>query len=193
MPRARPIQPAPRLRCPTHAPTGAGQSRTLAPPAELQMRNVALAFRTLFKTPFVTVVAILSLALGIGANAAIYSMFDQLLRRPLPVPHAEQLVNLGNPGPKPGSQSCGQAGDCDAVFSYPMFRDLEKNQTAFTGVAAHYLFGTNISYHNQAKSAQGLFVSGSYFPVLGLAPATGRLFTVNDDKVVGANYVAVLS
>ena len=157
------------------------------------MRNVALAFRTLFKTPFVTVVAILSLALGIGANAAIYSMFDQLLRRPLPVPHADQLVNLGSPGPKPGSQSCGQAGDCDVVFSYPMFRDLEKNQTAFTGIAAHYLFGTNISYHNQAKSAQGLFVSGSYFPVLGLAPAAGRLFTVNDDKVVGANYLAVLS
>ena len=52
------------------------------------MRNLKLAFRTLFKTPFVTVVAILSLALGIGANAAIYSLFDEILRRPLPVPHA---------------------------------------------------------------------------------------------------------
>jgi predicted permease len=157
------------------------------------MRQIALAFRTLFKTPFVTVVAILSLALGIGANAAIYSMFDQLLRRPLQVPHADRLVNLGAPGPKPGSQSCGQAGDCDAVFSYPMFRDLEKAKTPFTGIAGHFLFGTNISYHNQAKSTEGVFVSGSYFPVLGIAPAAGRLLTPNDDKVDGANFVAVLS
>ena len=81
------------------------------------MRNIKLAFRTLFKTPFVTVVAILSLALGIGANAAIYSVFDVTLRRPLPVSHPEQLVNLSAPGPAPGSTSCNQAGDCDQIFS----------------------------------------------------------------------------
>src|ERR1051326_879035 len=87
--------------------------------------NVKLALRTLFKTPFVTTVAALSLALGIGANTAIYSMFDQLLRRPLPVYRPDQLVNLAAPSPKPGGTSCNQSGDCEQVFSYPMFRDLE--------------------------------------------------------------------
>src|SRR5207237_9438483 len=82
------------------------------------MRHVTLAFRTLFKTPFVTGIAVISLALGIGANAAIFSLFDQILLRPLPVPEPDRLVNLAAPGPKPGSQSCGQAGDCDVVFSY---------------------------------------------------------------------------
>src|SRR3954449_6709400 len=113
------------------------------------MTNIKLALRTLFKTPFVTVVAILSLALGIGANAAIYSLFDQMLLRPLPVYQPERLVNLAAPGPNPGSQSCTNAGGCDEVFSYPMFRDLEAERTAFSGVAAHRAFGANVAYHNQ--------------------------------------------
>ena len=75
------------------------------------MANLKLAFRTLFKTPFVTVVAIMSLALGIGANAAIFSLFNQLLLRPLAVPEADRLVDLSAPPPKPGSTNCGQAGD----------------------------------------------------------------------------------
>ena len=69
------------------------------------MINLKLALRTLVKTPFVTIVAIVSLALGIGANAAIFSLFDQLLLAPLDVPQGERLVNLGAPGPKPGSTS----------------------------------------------------------------------------------------
>ena len=104
------------------------------------MTNLRFALRTLFKTPFVTIVAIVSLALGIGANASIFSLFNQILLRPLAVPEADRLVNIGAPGPKPGSQSCGQAGDCDWVFSYAMFRDLERAQTVFTGVAAHVSF-----------------------------------------------------
>ncbi|MBI3790516.1 MAG: hypothetical protein HY275_06525, partial [Gemmatimonadetes bacterium] len=90
------------------------------------MRHVTLALRTLRKTPFVTAIAILSLALGIGANAAMYSLFDQVLARGLPVPAADELVNLATPGPKPGSDSCNQSGGCDEVMSYPMFKDLEK-------------------------------------------------------------------
>src|SRR2546425_13052892 len=109
------------------------------------MRHVTLAFRTLFKTPFVTGIAVISLALGIGANAAIFSLFNQMLLRPLPVPEPDRLVNLAVPGPKPGSSSCGQAGDCDAVFSYQMFRDLEKAQTVFTSLGAHGSFGANLS------------------------------------------------
>src|SRR5947208_4418032 len=105
------------------------------------MLNLKFALRTLFKTPFVTIVAIVSLALGIGANAAMFSLFDQMLLRPLPVPEPARLVNLAVPGPKPGSTSCGQAGGCDSVFSYAMFRDLERAQTSFTGLAAHVVFG----------------------------------------------------
>ena len=77
------------------------------------MRNVKLAARMLLKTPFVTTIAVLSLALGIGANAAIYSMFDQLLLRPLPVREPNRLVNLAAPGPMPGSNSCNDSGRCD--------------------------------------------------------------------------------
>src|SRR3954454_7212313 len=98
------------------------------------MANLRVALRTLFKTPFVTAVAVLSLALGIGANAAIFSLFDQILLRPLPVRDPGRLVNLGAPGPKSGSTSCNDAGSCDQVFSYPMFRDLERAQTPFTAV-----------------------------------------------------------
>ena len=101
------------------------------------MPNFKLAFRTLFKSPFITLVAILSLALGIGANSAIFSLFDQMLLRPLPVPNPQELVNFGAPGPNPGMNSCSQAGSCDEIFSYPMFRDLERVQTSFTGIAAH--------------------------------------------------------
>src|SRR5688500_16918391 len=157
------------------------------------MPNLRLAFRTLFKSPFVTLVAILSLALGIGANSAIFSLFDQILLRPLPVPNPHELVNLQAPGPKPGSQSCGQAGNCEEVFSYPMFRDLERVQTTFTGIAAHRPFGASLGYQGTSLSGEGLLVSGSYFPVLGLNPALGRLFTPEDDKTIGGHFVVVLT
>jgi hypothetical protein len=146
------------------------------------MLNLKLAFRTLFKTPFVTLVAILSLALGIGANAAIFSMFDQLLLRTLPVREPEQLVNLANPGPKPGSNTCNDAGDCETVFSYPMFRDLERVQTVFTGIAAHRLVSANLAFSGQTMSGDAMLVSGSYFRILGIRPALGRLLDSNDDR-----------
>jgi predicted permease len=157
------------------------------------MINPKHAIRTLFKTPFVTTVAIISLALGIGANAAIFSLFNQMLLKPLPVPRPHELVNLEVPGPKPGSQSCNNAGGCDVVFSYPMFRDVERVQTVFTGVAAHRTFGANLSYRGQTMSGEGLLVSGSYFPVLGVRPALGRLLTPDDDKTIGESHVVVLS
>jgi predicted permease len=157
------------------------------------MPNLKFALRTLFRTPFVTLVAIVSLALGIGANAAIFSIFDGLLLRELPVRDAARLVNLSAPGPKPGSTSCNLAGDCDAVFSYPMFRDLEKMQTVFTGIAAHRIFGANLAYGRQTINAQGLMVSSGYFPVLGVPPALGRLIGPGDDPAPGESHVVVLS
>jgi predicted permease len=157
------------------------------------MLTLKFALRTLFKTPFVTLVAILSLALGIGSNAAIFSLFNQILLRPLPVPEPSRLVNLGAPGPKPGSNSCSQAGSCDQVFSYPMFRDLERVQTPFTGIAAHVEFGANVAARGQTESVQGMLVSGSYFFVLGVKPAIGRVLGPQDDPAPGESHVVVLS
>ena len=157
------------------------------------MANLKLALRTLFKSPFVTLVAIISLALGIGANAAIFSLFNQMLLRPLPVPEPWRLVNLSAPGPKPGSQSCNQAGNCQDVFTYAMFRDLEREQKVFTSIAAHRLFGANLAYQGQTMTGEGVLVSGSYFPVLGIQPAAGRLLSPQDDQKVGESPVVVLS
>jgi predicted permease len=158
------------------------------------MRSLRLAFRTLAKSPIISGVAVLSLALGIGANAAIYSLFDQMVLRALPVQDPGTLVNLANPGPKPGSQSCGQAGDCDEVFSYQMFRDLEaRAQTGFAGIAAHVMFGANLAYQRQTVNARGLLASGSYFPLLGVRPALGRLLGPEDDRTIAGHFVAVLS
>jgi len=160
------------------------------------MSNLKFAFRTLFKTPFVTIVAIVSLALGIGANAAIFSLFNQMLLRPLPAAEPNRLVNLLVPGPKPGSQSCNQAstrGNCDDVLSYPMFRDLEREQQVFAGLAAHRVVSANIAYGGQTVNGDLLLVSGSYFGVLGIQPAVGRLIGPGDDRIIGESPVVVLS
>ena len=158
------------------------------------MKNIKLALRTLFRTPFVTGVAILSLALGIGANAAIYSLFDQMLLRALPVQAPDRLVNLTAPGPKPGSTSCSNAGGCDEVFSYAMFRDLQHADMPFSGIAAHRVFDANLAYRGQQTlNGQGMLVSGSYFPVLGVRPALGRLLGPEDDRVIGESHVVALS
>ena len=157
------------------------------------MRHVRLAFRTLFRTPFVTAVAVLSLALGIGANAAIFSLTDQVLLRPLPVPEPDRLINLTAPGPNPGSQSCNLAGSCNEVFSYPMFKDLERGQSVLTGLAGHRIFHANLAINGQPLTGEAAQVSGSYFPTLGLTPAVGRLLGPNDDATIGSEFVAVLS
>ena len=117
-----------------------------------------------------------------------------MLLQSLTVPQPDELVNLSAPGPKPGSQSCNQAGDCDAVFSYAMFRDLQKVQTVFTGIAAHRLFGANLAFQGQTMNGAGrCMVSGNYFQVLQVQPALGRLFDSNDDRLVGEAPVVVLS
>src|SRR5437764_3912112 len=157
------------------------------------MRSLRYAARTLFRTPLVTAIAIVSLALGIGATAGIFSVFHQVLLQSLAVPDPSELVNLGAPGPKPGFGSCGRAGDCEMVFSYAMFRDLQNTQTVFTDIAAHVGFGANLAYEAQTSSGEGLLVSGSYFPVLELQPALGRLLNSNDDTLVGESRVVVLS
>jgi predicted permease len=160
------------------------------------MAHLRLAFRTLFRTPFITVIAIVSLALGIGANTAIFSLFDQMLLRRLPVQAPDQLVNLANPGPKPGSQTCNNQGSCDEVFSYAMFRDLQnapQSEEVFTGIAAHRTFGANLAYRGQTINGSGLMVSGNYFALLGIQPTIGRFLTESDDQTIGGHPVVVLS
>jgi predicted permease len=156
-------------------------------------QDVRYAARVMHVKPAFTVVCVLSLALGIGATAGIFSVFHQVLLQSLPVPHPSELVNVSAPGPKPGYGNCGRAGDCEVVFTYPMFRDLQKVQTVFMDIAAHVDFRANLAYDAQTSSGDGLLVSGSYFPVLELRPALGRLLDSNDDTVVGESRVAVLS
>ena len=119
------------------------------------MRSLKFAIRTLFRTPLVTTIAIVSLALGIGATAGIFSVFHQVLLQSLTVPNPSELVNLSAPGPKPGFGSCGRAGDCEVVFSYPMFRDLQKIQAVFTDIAAHVGFGANLAYETADVERRG--------------------------------------
>ena len=157
------------------------------------MPSLRLAVRTLVRSPFVTLVAVLSLALGIGANTAIFSLIQGFLLRSVPAAAPDELVNVLAQGPNPGSQSCNAAGGCAVVFSYPMFRDLEKGQTVFTGLAAHRSNGADLAFRGKSVSGEGMGVSGSYFTVLGLKPALGRLLGPEDDRAIGSSPVAVLS
>lgn len=156
--------------------------------------NLRCAARQLVKRPGLATIVVLTLALGIGANTAMFSLFHQVLMRPLPVPQPGRLVILSSPGPKSGSVSCSDMGDCDQVFSYPMLRDLEREQTQFTGIAAHRGFGASIAVPGaKAVSGRGVAVNGSYFPVLQLAPALGRLIGPQDEPKAGEGRVVVLS
>ena len=156
------------------------------------MANIRFGLRMLVKAPVVTGVVVVSLALGIGSNAAVFSLFSQVLLRPLPVAEPERLVNLEAPGRKSGITTTGLAGGFDEIFSYPMFRDLQRAQSVFTDIAAHRDFRVHMSHGGRTIHGLGLQVSGSYFPILGLAPAAGRLFGPEVDAPAGSHPVAVL-
>src|SRR5262245_29750689 len=104
--------------------------------------------RGLMRTPAFSVVAIISLALGIGANTAIFSMVDQLLLRSLPVANPQELVFLYDKGPVQGRYSSDEDGG--PSFSHPMYRELQKQQTALQDLAASYNTSASIAYHNAA-------------------------------------------
>ncbi|GLC26870.1 ABC transporter permease [Roseisolibacter agri] len=157
-------------------------------------QDLRLALRGLRRAPGFTAVAVVCIALGVGANAAAYSVFEELLLQPLPVHAPEQLVNLSAPGPKPGNDQCNQSGACEDVFSFPTFRALQQaTQSGLSGVAAHRLFLASVAVDGRAAQGDGVFVSGSYFSVLGLTPALGRLLGPADDVAPGAHAVAVVS
>src|SRR5262245_18724003 len=113
-------------------------------------QDVRYAARSLVRRPLLTSVAVLSLALGIGVNSAIFTAFDHILVRRLRVPAPEQIVAVTSPGPRPGSNSASGAGGTEAIFSYPLFRDLERlERTGFTGIAAHRNFPANFAYRGE--------------------------------------------
>ena len=153
--------------------------------------DVRYALRGFSQRPMFVAIIVLTLGCGISVNTAILSLFEQTLLRPLPVKDPEALVNFVSPGPKPGGASNEAAGSIDQVFSYPMFRDLERLQEPFVGIAAHRTIVANVAVEGQTTSARAMLVSGSYFSLLGVVPAAGRLLGPQDDN--GSADTAMLS
>jgi predicted permease len=158
------------------------------------LNDVRFCLRGFARRPMFAFVVVTTLALGLSVNAAIFSIYDQVLLREVPATAPQELVNLAAPGPKEGTPSCGNIGTCEEVFSYPMFRDLEQlPDSPFLGLAGHRNTDANIAIDGQTVAGTGLLVSGSYFSVLGLKPALGRLLDTNDDRVAGEASTVVLS
>src|SRR5687767_10810823 len=109
-------------------------------------QDVRHAARSLRRRPLVTVVATLSLALGVGVNTAMFSIFNRVLLERLPVPSPDALVTLSSPGPRAGNVSTNDSGGAQYVFSHALFRDLERMQTAFTAIGGFREIGANVAY-----------------------------------------------
>jgi hypothetical protein len=153
--------------------------------------DLRLVLRTLARQPAYALTAVFSLALGIGANTAIFSLLDQVLLRSLPVRNPRDLVLLYQTGPLEGSSSTDEPGG--PSFSYPLFRGLQEHQTPFTGMAGARTTTASLSYQGEALSGVAHRVSGNYFAVLGVRAVIGRLLDEGDDRTPGAHPVAVLS
>jgi predicted permease len=155
------------------------------------LQEIRLGLRQMRKAPAFTIVAILTLALGIGANTAVFTLLDQALLRSLPVGHPEQLVRLHATGEAPGHFNS-YGGDDHDYFSYPMYRDLRDTNQVLQAVIANSQQNVAISWNNKPDMAGCELVSGNYFEALGVRPAIGRLF-VPSNEALNANLVAVLS
>jgi predicted permease len=150
--------------------------------------DLRYALRGLRRSPLFASVAILSLALGIGANTAIFTLIDQILLRKLPISHPEQLVmvyqNADNNGSNMGSR----------MNSYPMYQDFQQKAEPFSEVLCRRLFPASVSIGERTERVTAEMVSGNYFTMLGVKPAVGRVFnSKEDDQIFGGHPVAVLS
>ena len=157
------------------------------------LKDVAYGLRSLLRSPALTAVALLSLAVGIGANTAIFSFLDAVLLRNLPVQKPSQLVVLGD-----GIDSGLSDVWADAnLYSYSFYRDLQKNNSVFSSTASLFSMINNVQgivygrAHTEPMNVQ--LVSGTYFPTLGVRPLMGRLLTDDDDRTEGNHPVAVVS
>lgn len=159
------------------------------------LQDLRYALRQLRKSPGFTITVVLTLALGIGANSAIFTLFDQALLRMLPVQNPRELVRFEWTGGFSGSMSSfgGTREGHVGYFSYPMYKDLRDQNQVFSGMLATMRTGLGISWHNQAESKDAEVVSGNYFELLGLKPAAGRLFNAQEETTKNANAVVVLS
>ncbi len=162
---------------------------------ESLLRDIRYGARGLMRSPGFTIVAVLTLALAIGANSTIFSLLNQALLRALPVRDPQQLVVLNFAGSSPGhTQSDG--GDTPGhhrEFSYPMYHDLRDKNSALSGLIASTYSHPGVVWNNHAEAVEAELVSGNYFDVLGVAPAMGRLFVSTDETAEGANPVVVLN
>ncbi len=152
------------------------------------LADLRFALRAIRKNSLFASVAILSLALGIGANTAIFTLMDQLMLRRLPIKNPDQLVALHQQGPHPGN-NMGRW-----MHSYPMYQDFQKRAAPFSEVICRRLFSASVSVDNQTERVESELVSGNYFTTLGVKPAVGRVFSSEeDDRVFRGHPVVVLS
>lgn len=150
-------------------------------------QDLRFALRTFRKAPVFVVVAVLSLALGIGANTAIFTLVDQVLLRLLSVKHPEQLVTLWGRGEHYGGNNGSMK------LSYPMYAEFRDQNQVFNGMFCSWSSAMSLSFQGRTERVSGELVSGTYFPVLGVGAAAGRVFTPDDDRTPGGHPFAVLS
>ncbi len=164
-------------------------------PLEAILRDLRYGVRGLVRNPGFTVVAVLTIALAIGANSAVFSLLNQALIRALPVQDPDQLVVLSFRGAHPGHTSTagGNSPDHKHEFSYPMYRDLRDKNEVFSGLIASYRSSVGAVWNQHPEAISAEIVTGNYFETLGVRPAAGRLFVPADESSEGANPVAVLS
>src|SRR3954462_8304544 len=147
-----------------------------------------LAIRSLRRSPLFATVAILSLALGIGANTAIFTLIDQIVLRKLPVRNPDELVMLYQEGPHNGSNMGSR------MHSYPIYQDSQQRAQPLSQVVCRRLVPASVSIDNHTERLTAEMVSGNYFSMLGVAPAVGRVFnSQEDDQVYNGHPVVVLS
>src|SRR5580704_15719346 len=157
--------------------------------------DVRFALRQVLRSPGFAITAVVTLALAIGANTAIFTLLNQALLRALPVKDPSQLVVLSYAGSRDGHKES-QGGDSpghDHYFSYPMYQDLRDNNKVFSGLAAAAPANAGVSWNNRAEQVPVEMVSGNYFQTLGVRPAAGRLLLPGDETTDKANPVVVLS
>ena len=154
------------------------------------------ALRPLLRRKGVTAIVILTLALGVGVNTGVFSIFQQVLLQKLPIAQPDEMYALASPGPRQGADSNDGTGRVPFVFSYSMWQDLNTIngiKAPHKGLAGFRNFGANLGFEGRTSSASGSFVTPNYFDVLGLAPTLGRLFQPDEYTMAGEGAVVVLA
>ena len=157
------------------------------------LQDLKYALRQLRKSPVFAITAVVTLALGVGANTAIFSLLDQALLRSLPVREPHRLVILEGTGKAWEGHASSWGGDPEAYFSYPMYKDLRDQNQAFEGLIATSQTEAALIRAGASQMVNTELVSGNYFNVLGVRPALGRVFTQGEDSQQDGNPVAVVS